>query len=305
MLNILPNQTFTLDPVLEARDTGWILSGGTATHYPCNPGTMKSVGSEGLVVGKTYVVTYEVTMFDSGSVKVLLGTTSGTSRTAAGIYTENLVCAGVAQISFFSDGYLTIQNDVSFYELVETVDNSVTLAFYEGDKDKKWTSHYSYSPEMMIKFVNSFFCLKNGALWLQNSNEVRNNFFGVQYTSQIQFYDNLNPTTHKLYYSMRVEANTRWFCPNSGDISLTPVLGRQSGMASRLKRNNFQNYQGSFFADFMRNYLDSRFIDPENALFNGEPLRGRVMELNMTNDDTTEAILVEIDVNSSPSMITY
>lgn len=306
MLTILQYQTFSLSPAVEARDSGWTISGNFATHSSCNAGSIISITSLGIEVGKSYVVTYEVTGYVSGSVKVMLGTTSGISRTANGVYTETIECAGNPNISFYSDGSLTINKDLSFYEFVETVDNSVTMAFYDGQgNDKKWVTHYSYQPDLMIRFINSFFSVKNGALWMHNVNEVRNNFYGVQYNSQIQFYDNINPTMHKIFYSIRVEANTRWFCPNNGDLSILPVVGRQSGMSSRLRRNNFKNYQGSFFADFMRNYLDSRFIDPEKALYQGEPLRGRFMELNMTNDDTTEAILFEIDVKSSPSAITY
>lgn len=306
MLTILQNQSFTLVPAVEARDTGWVLSAGLATHYPCNPGTMFTNNSEGLIVGHSYVVTYEVINLVSGSVRVQLGSTPGTSRTTNGIYTETIVCSGTAKIGFYSDGYLTIRDNFSYYELVDVVDNSITVAFYEGEgADKKWATYYAYAPEMMIRFSNKFFTIKNGALWLQNSNETRNNFYGVQSVSKIKLFDNINPTTVKEYYSMRAEANTPWYCPGSGDIVIYPVSGLSSGMTSRLRRGNFRNYQGSFYANFMRNYLDARFENPEDALFQGGVLRGRIMEINVTNADTTPAVLFEIDIKSSPSSITY
>lgn len=306
MLEILPNKTFQISPSVEATDTGWTISGGIATHLPCNPGTMHSISSLGLEVGKTYVVTYEVTAFHSGSVRVALGNTNGTSRTSAGIYTETILCTGTAEISFYSDGWLSVNKDVKFYELIDVIDNSVTFAFFDGEgKNKKWVSHYSYQPELMIKFINSFFSIKDGALWLHNSNEIRNNFYGVQGVSKIKFYANINPTTVKIYFTKRVEANTPWFCPNDGDIRILPVLGRSLGMASRLKKNNYKNYQGSFFASFMRNLLDSRFNDPNQALYSGEVLAGRVMEIEVTNPDITEAILFEIDIKTAPSAYTY
>jgi hypothetical protein len=157
----------------------------------------------------------------------------------------------------------------------------------------------------MIKFINKFFMAKGGALWLMNANSTYNNFFGVQYKSQITFFDNVNPTQQKLWFSIRCEANTPWYCPQTGDILILPVVGRSTGMQSRIKKNNYRNYQGSWFADFMRNALDSRFNTQDEALYKGEPLRGRLMQITVTNADVSEAILFEIDVKSSVSMLTY
>lgn len=307
MLNILPNQSFTLNPPDEALDTGWNVSGGLATHGACNSGTIKSFHTNGLQIGHTYRVSYTVIGFLSGTVKVLLGTTSGTVRSANGVYTEDLTCVGDPHISFFSDGSLSV-SELSFFDTANESDNAVTVAFFDGEAGsdkKKWTTNYSYEPEMMIRFINSYFTIKAGQLWVHNVNEVRNNFYGQQYESQVKFYDNLDPTTIKLYFSMRTQGNSVWYAPGIGDITITPVLGRSQGMASRLKKNNFKNYQGSFFANFLRNMLDARFDSQTDALFKGEPLRGRYMEITLHNAETNEAILFEVDIKSSASMLTY
>lgn len=309
MQNILQNQSFTFSPAVEVRDTGWSLSGGKAIHVPCNSGTINSINNLGLEIGKTYTVTYEISGYSSGTVQLFMGTTAGTVRTANGVYTESLLCAGSAEISFFSDGGLTIEDNLSFFDSAD-IDNAVTIAFFDGEESgnirKKWTTYYSYEPEMMIKFINNFFTIKDGALWMHNVNPIYNNFYGEQFQSKVQFYDNLNPTQQKLYFSMRQEATTPWVAQDFGDISIIPVMGRKSfGMSSRLRKNNFKNYQGSFFADFMRNAADSRFEDDITSLYKGEPLRGRYMELLLTNSDDQETILFEIDIKSAPSMLTY
>lgn len=310
MQNILQNQSFTFSPAVEVRDTGWSLSGGLAIHVPCNSGTINSLGSLGFILGNTYTVTYEIINFTSGTVQLFLGSTAGTVRTANGIYTEQLICADTAEISFFSDGGLAINNNLAFFDSTENIDNAVTVAFFDGEESgnirKKWTTYYSYEPEMMIKFINNFFTIKDGALWMHNVNPVYNNFYGEQFQSKVQFYDNLNPTQQKIFFSIRQEATTPWVAQDSGDIRIIQVMGRKTfGMLSRLRKNNFKNYQGSFFADFMRNAADFRFVDSETALFKGEPLRGRYMELLLTNGDVTETILFEIDIKSARSMLTY
>lgn len=305
MINILENTSTSVSPLVESRDSGWEISDVYAIHSPCNAGTLRSVGNTGLEIGKAYVVTYTVDNYISGGVKVILGTTEGLLHSEAGTFTETIICGTNGQVSFYSNGSLRISQLV-IYEESEGTANYITIAFYEGEgNDKKFVTNYSMNPDLMIKFLNRFFMIKDGQLWEQNVNEVRNNFFGIQYQSKIQFYANINPTTVKVFYSTRVQATTVWFCPNDGDISILPTKGRSVGMSSRIKRNNFKNYQGSFFADFMRNSLDPRFDNNEVALFKGEPLRGRFMAITIINDDTTESVLYEIDVKSAPSAFTY
>lgn len=306
MLNVLPNQTIPISPAVEVRDTGWTINGNSAHHSACNSGMMVSNSALGIALTKTYAVTYTVYNLVSGSVRVSLGTANGTSRTANGTYTENITCTGTPTISFFSDGELDVTN-FNYYDVADNTDNSLTISFCDkdGENNKKWLCYYSFKPELMIKYKNFFFSVKDGQLWLHNVNPVRNNFYGVQYPSEVEFYDNLNPTTLKLYFSMRTKSTTAWYAKNNGDISILPTVGRTLGMSSRIKKGNFKNYQGDWFADFMRNMADTRFTDPEVALYKGEPLRGTYALIKLTNEDTVEAVLEEVDVKSSPSMLTY
>lgn len=306
MINVLPNTTIPIGPTVEVRDTGWTIAGGVASHSSCNAGTMKSLTALGLIVGHTYAITYTVLNLTSGGVRLILGTTNGTVRSANGVYTENITVAGSAVLSFYSDGDLSVQS-LSFYDIAYTDGNAVTVSFFDkdGETQKKWGSYYSYSPDLMIKFVNDFFTVKGGVLWQHNTNETRNNFYGVQYPSIIQFYANYNKSTIKLFFTMRQRATSPWAAKATGDIFIPPVAGRAAGMASRLKKGNFRNYHGDWFVDFMRNQNDTRYNDPEVALYKGEELRGDYAELKLTNEDTTETILVELDVKSSASMFTY
>lgn len=304
MINILENTSTSVSPLVESRDSGWEISGSRAVHSPCNPGTMRTVDTAGLQVGKTYVVTYDVDTRVSGGVRVILGTNEGTLRTAVGTYTENLICQDIALLSFFSNGELSIDS-WSAYELIGDTSNAVTVAFYDVEgKAKKWTE-YSFAAEMMIKFGNKFFSFKGGQIWQHNTNDVRNTFYGVTYPSKIKFYFNNNPTTMKMLYTMRVKSNKAWYCPNDGDITILPSDKFPDGMRSRLAKERFTPLYGDWFADFLRNLLDPRFTTPKEALFKGQELIGSVVEINIENNDTVEVVLFEVDIESAPMNYTY
>lgn len=299
-INVIQGTNVSIDLSSEVVDNGWDIIGEYAVHYPCNPGYIIKNGV--LPVGGTYVITYEISNFVSGIVRVEIGNTTGADRAANGVYTEVLISSGDGILRFYSDGFLRVKT-LQYYQQGQQNKPAIMISFHEDDKH--WGSDYSIFPDMMMKFLNKFICFKDGAVWEQNTNETRNNFFGVQYESEVQFYANIKPTTVKVFYSTRVQATTVWFCPLETDITILPTVGRSLGMQSRIKRNNFKNYQGSFYADFMRNMLDPRYNEATVALFKGEPLRGRFMLLRFVNDDITQSVLYEIDIKSAPSSFTY
>jgi hypothetical protein len=306
MLSVLKNTTTKLTPSTEYRNTGWEIGGEYATHYPCNPGTMRSIGDTGLEIGKSYVVSFEVDKYVSGSVRMSLGTANGALVAGLGVFTETITCTGNTVVSIFSDGALRLKL-LQIYEVQEESINFITVSFYDVEgNEKKWGTEYSFDPEMMITFANKFFVLKNGQLWEQNQNELRNNFFGQQFPSIIKFYSNINPTTVKVFFSLRVQANRAWAAPKDGDLYLPPTEGKQNGMRSRLKPGNFKRYQGDYFADFLRDLDDPRFPgQPLQALFKGALLQGRIMEITLRNDDDIDVVLLQIDVKTGISNYTY
>lgn len=301
-LQIAQNTIGYVNPSVAIVDTGWTISGILANHASCNSGFIKSNTSLGLVVGREYTVTYKVSNYTNGQVYVLLGSAVGTSRIANGSYTETLTCTNTAQISFFSDGTLSISN-VMFYDTLTGDTPGTTLCFNE--KANRWTTEYSAVPEVWIKFVDNLFSIKNGALWLHNSNEVRNNFYNTQYTSKITFYININPETVKNFYSIRQQGTSPWGSPNDGDISIQAYQGKSKGQLSRLKAGNYRTLQGDFFADFLRDLSDPRFGSTLDALFNGADLQGKVMEITIENTDITTVRLVEVDVMTQIQNYTY
>lgn len=296
-LQIIQNQIGYVNPAAAALDTGWTISGEYAIHTSCNAGYVKSRTSLNMEVGETYIIKYLVEGYTSGLVRVECGSSVGVNRMANGEFTDTLVCEDEAILKFYSNGGLKIKELNIAREGFSQVAGT-TISF--NTASKKWGCQYSFLPELMARFGNEFFTFKNGELWLQNSNPVCNNFYDVQYVSKVKLYANLNPTTKKLYYNMRVKSNKVWFCPTIDDIIIYPYEGKPNGMKSRLKRNKFVPLYGDWFAEFLRNAIDPRFVVTADALLGGDELRGEVMEITLTNDDTVDVTLFEIDIQTAP-----
>lgn len=286
-----------MTPSTDFIDSGWVISGGLATHFPCNPGYIINNGILGLVVGNTYNIEYEVTNWVSGSVQAILGTTNGTARTANGKYSQEMVCAANTVLKFYSNGQLTIGNVVIFDDAGGLP--AITIAFSE--RAKLWVNQQSATPEIMIRFGDELFMFKNGAMYHQDTNAVRNNFFGQQFPSRITFYMNTDPASVKLFHNMIIESNRKWAVVN---VIIKPYPGKPFGMASRIKLDKFKELQGIYYADFLKNILDPNFNTQIEALLRGEELRGRVMEITVENNDTVEVDLFAIDVKYSKQNLT-
>lgn len=85
-----------------------------------------------------------------------------------------------------------------------------TLGFSE--QSNGFTSFFSFKPSQMISLKNKFYTAKNGSLWLHynGTENTRCNFYGVQYSSNIRFIFNLNPSSVKIFSTVNYEGNNGW-----------------------------------------------------------------------------------------------
>lgn len=299
----IKGQTLSINLLEDYRDNGWSITGGKAIHEGCNAGLVRQIN-----VNTTPNVpnkfTYVVSGYKSGSVNIRIENVSGIPRTSNGEFTEILTPNFGDRVYFYSDGNLALESLSISPVKAEGESNAKTFAFDE--RNKKWIGEFSYHPETMLRFVNLFLTAKNGTLWSHGTNELRNNFYGVQYTSKIIFYVNLSPDEVKNFFSMRQKSNKLWTASNDGDIFIPPSQGKSIGQSSRLKSSRFKKLNnGDWFADFLRDINDTRFINPNEALFKGALLQGNVMKITIENSDTVEVRLLEIDVAVSSQNYTY
>jgi len=295
--SILKNQPLVINLPGDFSDQGWIVSGSIAYHSGCNSGYINQTLD--LSSAALWTFRYTILTLESGTVNIIVDGEQGVLRTQPGIYTEQFTTSNpAALIQFYATGVSSLQLLQVFPPAQARI--GTTLAFNE-DADK-WVTYYSYIPEFMNKFVNSFFAFENGRLWEQNTNETRNNFFGVQYSSIITFYCNLSPTEVKKYWSMRQKSNRAW---SVTDLEIPPYYGKPEGQRSRLKKGRFKSIQGDWFSDFLRDMNDNRFVTDLDALMKGAELQGTVMKITIQNDDTNEVRLSSLDVIVSLSQYTY
>ena len=294
---ILKNEELVVNLPYDFSIQGWEVSENIAYHSGCNPGYIKRTFD--LSTSESWTFRYTILSLDSGTVNIVVDGVNGVVRNAPGTYEDTFTTdVSNALVQFYATGVTALQIIQVYPEL--DLSTGTTLAFNE-DADK-WVTYYSYIPEFMHKFLNSFFTFKNGRLWEHNVNEVRNNFYGEQFTSKIVFYCNLNPTEVKTYFSMRQKSNKVWSVP---DIEIPARYGKPEGQKSRLKKGRFKSLQGDWFADFLKDLRDPRFTTELDALMKGADLQGNYMKITLENSDTTEVKLASVDIVVSLSQYTY
>ena len=121
-----------------------------------------------------------------------------------------------------------------------------TLTYSENSKG--FPSFYSYFPEYMIGMNNYLYSFKNGQLYRHNTNNTRNNYYGVAYSSTIKTVINEAPLDNKLFKTLNLESTDAW----SAEI-LTDV----SAQDSTINSTSFEKKEGNYFAYVRTNGVDA------------------------------------------------
>ena len=80
-------------------------------------------------------------------------------------------------------------------------------------KEGVWGSKYSFKPTMYVNINNELYSFSDesaGLVWKHNVNATRNNFYGTQYTSEIEVVSNRNPSMIKVFEALAVEGGGTW-----------------------------------------------------------------------------------------------
>ena len=135
---------------------------------------------------------------------------------------------GVISYESYNSGYLGGENNLVFdtgvcVSLQPPIippqgdpDTQYTLSYSQGVQG--WPSFYSYFPDWMIGMNNYFYSFKGGNLYRHNTNEVRNNYYGVQYNSTITSVFNEQPLENKLFKTIALQSDSAWELTLDSDI---------------------------------------------------------------------------------------
>lgn len=285
-VNITHGQSAYIDPQIEYADSGWVVDGVYATHYPCFAGAMDYIPDLPLTVGVSYDFTYVIDNYISGSVKTIFGGTSGTSHTSNGTFTDTFEYTGNESLQFYSDGGLRLELLSVTEHQTEAINNANTFAFHE--KANRWVENYSWAPECMINFGKRFFTMLNGELWEHDTNPIAGKFYNTKYPAQIDIVVNNEYEKDKLWYNLRLDAKGQWYLPS---IVIPPSNQFPNGMFSTLKKNNVKLIDGKLWGAFLRDLNDPNFVGQPEALtvFNARQLQGGVMVLRLECNDDGES----------------
>tara|TARA_R100000734_G_scaffold19121_2_gene18274 strand:- start:5742 stop:7784 length:2043 start_codon:yes stop_codon:yes gene_type:complete len=155
---------------------------------------------------------------------------------------------GLISYECYYHGYMGGQNNLAFDDFTcpniappivpPLADPSLLYTLTYSDSVQGWPSFYSYYPDYMIGMNNYFYSFKNGELYRHNTNPVRNNYYNVQYNSQITSVFNQQPLENKIFKTLNLESDSSWSATLDSDI--------QTG--NSIDATYFEKKEGAWFA---------------------------------------------------------
>tara|TARA_A100001515_G_scaffold65919_1_gene52172 strand:- start:7925 stop:11758 length:3834 start_codon:yes stop_codon:yes gene_type:complete len=106
--------------------------------------------------------------------------------------------------------------------LQDTSGDKITVSFSE--KAKGWTSFKSFIPEDGVSINNNYYTFKNGTPYIHHTNEIRNNFYDVQYDSYLDLVFNEMPSVVKNFTYMVYEGTQSKITQNLGHTDANGVF---------------------------------------------------------------------------------
>jgi hypothetical protein len=128
-----------------------------------------------------------------------------------------------------------------------------TLAFDEDSLG--WTSMFSFKPDAGFSLLGNYYTAQNGNLWKHYSANVPYcNFYGVQYTSNVTFVMNPNPSYSKTFQTINYEGTPGWalteiYTDSNNGVPITSASSVVSlaALENQLFLNNFKVKENKYF----------------------------------------------------------
>jgi hypothetical protein len=168
--------------------------------------------------------------------------------------------------------YLLTFTHPTFYTEPEP---AITIAFSEASD--AFSTFFSYAPEYYGNVGSEILLFKAGRLWRGNSKNVPyNNFFGVQYETELWFAENQYPFTDKIFQTV-VSKST--FSADS-EFFYAYEFATNLNQLSILDKNSYNRTPFSdprLESDFYASILRDTNTPVTNPLFNGDLMRGQYL----------------------------
>lgn len=156
------------------------------------------------------------------------------------------------------------------------------IVSFSEDK-KRWVTHYSGEPEFIQLNGIDLVSWKGGKMYLHNSNNIYNNFYGKQFNSNVKIVSNEAPSNIKVFSNIYQESSDAWNC----------ILTNQYGQKSFLEVTDFELNEGVYYAALLKDINTPNVALP---LIEGDDMRCYEMTIDMTNNSTNFVRLFAINV---------
>jgi len=162
-----------------------------------------------------------------------------------------------------------------------------------------WPSRKSYIPENGISLNNVYYTFKNGEMY-SHDNEVRNNFYGVQYSSKVKFIFNESPEVVKSFLTLNYEGSKPYWKQELNDdqyynnttsygwFNTSVETDLQSGVA-----NEFKGKEGKWF-----NYIHGNATTLSNLDTDEFSVQGIGSMTSISGDVTPASVTITVTENN-------
>lgn len=154
-------------------------------------------------------------------------------------------------------------------------------------KKRGWVNYYEFNPEYYGRLRNQIAGFVDGKMYLHEAGVGYNNFYGVQYGSRLGYVQNKDFPKVKNLLSQWYRGIGRW----GAKIFNVPTGSYPWGQETEMTPAHFELQEDGYYASVLKNKLDPRFVNPDQAWVNGEDIVGDAPLIEMYNDETTEARL--------------
>mgnify|MGYP001290993751 CR=1 FL=1 len=198
---------------------------------------------------------------------------------------------------------LSIQKETNF-ETETTGQENIFTNYYTASFDEGalgWTSFYDYKPSFAFSLKNNYYTTSGIDLHKHHTNQVRSEFYGIRYGSNITFTFNANPSIVKNFKTVNYEGSNGWQVDSfvsdeeGVDISISyedtanAIKSYNEGVYSEngiQYRIGFNRKENKYFANLVNNSA----ARPGEVLFGNTTsgIKGFFTTVKVSTDDTTD-----------------
>lgn len=176
--------------------------------------------------------------------------------------------------------------------------NNVNSIISYSESRKSFESLHGYTTATSFQFVNGFAWSFNVKPYIHNSS-IRNNFYGVQQSSNITTVFNGNVQLKKTYLAIELMGTELW----TGAVMTGPLTNQQTSLTSDDYTKSIAGYstnskENKFNATIKRNELSAA------GKYFGEPMKGLYAEALFTNSTSNDTKLISVSLKYIQSPLT-